>query len=400
MKRKIISVWEVNHYVSELLEQDYMLNDLWILGEVSNCKYHHSGHIYFTIKDEKASMNAVMFARDAAHLTFKLIEGMRIYARARMTIYEKTGGYQAYVYDIEKQGKGMLYEKFEELKARLDKEGLFDPKYKKMIPPFPKKVGIITSSTGAAIRDIVQVSKRRNPSISLYIYPTHVQGEFAVAEITQAIQKANQDNLVDVIILGRGGGSIEDLWAFNEEQVARAIFTSNIPIVSAVGHEIDFTISDFVSDKRAATPSAAAEMVCPSKDEIQQQVQRYRNTLNYMIRHNINASKGKLESLISRPIYQTKDKFYKDKMQQVDILMYKLDSEYKNKLKYSFNTCELLLQQLEKLSPFNTLKRGYSFVTNDQDKMITSVKDVKHEDKLYITVSDGVFTAKVCKEEK
>lgn len=400
MKRKIVSVWEVNSYANRLIEDDYMLGDLWLSGEVSNCKYHHSGHIYFTMKDERASISTVMFARDVTKLNFKLTEGMKIYARARITIYEKTGAYQAYIQDIEKQGKGLLYEKFEELKARLAEEGLFDTKYKKELPVFPKRVGVITSITGAAIKDIMQVAKRRNQSIPLYIYPTHVQGELAAGEIAQAIQQANKDNLVDVIILGRGGGAIEDLWAFNEEILARAVFASAIPIVSAVGHEIDFTISDFVSDKRAATPSAAAEMVFPSKDELIELIKRYRNTLKYITEQNIKHSKERMDYLISRPAFRNKDKFYKDKMQEVDFLTQSLNSQYKKLLTKAFNQYELTTGKLEKLSPLMTLKRGYSFITNEKDKVITSTKDVRPDEVLNITVTDGIFKAQVYKEEQ
>jgi exodeoxyribonuclease VII large subunit len=377
-----------------------MLGDLWLQGEVSNCKYHHSGHIYFTIKDERASISAVMFARDATRLGFKLLDGISIYARVRITLYEKTGAYQAYVHDIEKQGKGLLYEKFEALKKSLDQEGLFDVRHKKEIPAFPQKVGVITSITGAAIKDIVQVAGRRNTAIPLCIYPTHVQGELAIKEIVEAIQKANEEGLVDVIIVARGGGSIEDLWAFNEEKVARAIFESAIPIVSAVGHEIDFTIADFVSDKRAATPSAAAEIVFPAQTELGEVVKRYAASLNYMMHQKLKYSKEKLEYLVSRPVFKTKDKFYKDKMQEVDDLVQKLSSHYKRLLTQDFNHYDKLIGQLEQLSPLMTLKRGYSLVTTAQDKMVKSIQDVEAEQMLHITVSDGTFTAKVYEKEK
>lgn len=400
MKRKIISVWEANAYVSRLIEEDYMLSDLWLQGEISNCKYHHSGHIYFTIKDERASISAVMFARDASRLSFKLLDGISIYARVRITLYEKTGAYQAYVHDIEKQGKGLLYEKFEALKKSLDQEGLFDARHKKEIPDFPRKVGVITSITGAAIKDIVQVSGRRNTAIPLYIYPTHVQGELAVKEIVGAIQKANEEALVDVLILARGGGSIEDLWAFNEEKIARAIFASDIPIVSAIGHEIDFTIADFISDKRAATPSAAAEIVFPAQTELSEVVKRYAASLHYMMHQRLKYSKEKLEHLVSRPVFKTKDRFYKDKMQEVDSLVQALNSHYKRLLTEDFNHYDKLVGELEKLSPLMTLKRGYSLVTTSQDKMVKSIQDISEEEILRITVSDGTFKAKVCDKEK
>ena len=332
MKRKIVTVWEVNQYVSRLIEEDYTLNDLWLQGEVSNCKYHHSGHIYFTIKDARASIQAVMFERDAKRLSLRLEEGMKVYARVRVTIYEKTGAYQAYVFDMEKQGKGLLYEQFERLKAKLSAEGLFDEKYKKPLPDYPTHVGVITSRTGAAVKDIIQVAGRRNASIPLTIYPTSVQGEYAVSEIIGAIEKANQEKRVDVIILGRGGGSIEDLWAFNEEAVARAIFASEIPIVSAVGHEIDFTISDFVSDRRAATPSAAAELVVPSQSELMEVVSSYKRSLQMRMEEKTSAARRHLEYLLTRPVLAKKDTLYKAKMQEVDELYQKLSYAYKGQL--------------------------------------------------------------------
>lgn len=400
MKRKIVSVWEVNHYVSRLLEEDYMLGDLWLQGEVSNCKYHHSGHVYFTIKDERAGINAVMFERDASKLNFRLTEGMKIFARVRITIYEKTGGYQAYVFDIEKQGMGVLYERFEALKQSLSKQGLFDEKYKKMIPAFPQKVGVITSITGAALQDMRQVAARRNPSIPLYIYPTHVQGEYAVSEIVAAIQTANEEKKVDVIILGRGGGSIEDLWAFNEEAVAWAIFESEIPIVSAVGHEVDFTISDFVSDQRAATPSQAAEMVIPAKEELEGRIHQARQFMNARLHERLRGAQNRLDYLISRPIFKQKDTFYKSKMQEVDYLMQTLNYSFKGQLSHKIKSYELAVQKLEKLSPLHTLSRGYALVSDDKGQLIKSAQSVKSGERIEVTVAEGSFKATVCEEEK
>ncbi|PHV72364.1 exodeoxyribonuclease VII large subunit [Sporanaerobium hydrogeniformans] len=400
MKRKILSVWQLNHYVSGLIEQDYMLSDVWVSGEISNCKYHQSGHVYFTLKDERASINAVLFERDAQKLTFHLVEGMKIFARARLAIYEKTGAYQAYVFDVEKQGKGLLYEQFEALKKRLEQEGLFDTQYKKPIPKYPKRVGIITSATGAAIEDICQISKRRNASIPLYIYPVHVQGDLAVPEIIAAIRKANEDDLVDVLIVGRGGGSIEDLWAFNEEEVARTIFNSRLPIVSAVGHEIDFTIADFVSDLRAATPSAAAELVIYSQAEVKEQVERYAAHLTYMMKQQLGLAQGKLEALLNRPVYRSKDKYYKDKMQEVDLLMQQLHKEYKHQVQDKVRLYELALEKLEKLSPLTTLKRGYSLVTNERGQVVTSIKMLEKGEHLQLTLKDGSIGVQVQEEVK
>lgn len=398
MKRKIISVYEVNSYVSRLLEEDYLLSDLWIQGEVSNCKYHHSGHIYFTIKDERASINAVMFERDARGLQFKLTEGLKIYANVRISLYEKTGGYQAYVRSIEQQGRGLLYERFERLKAALAQEGLFDEAYKKPLPAFPRNVGVITSHTGAAIKDILQVAKRRNPAIPITIYSTHVQGELAPGEIVKALELANKEKRVDVIILGRGGGSMEDLWAFNDEKVARAIFASELPVVSAVGHEIDFTIADFVSDKRAATPSAAAEIVFPSRFELEESIRRYEGTMRYVMAERLRNAKKQLEYITSRPVFEDKARFYQTKLQETDYLVERLNQLYKNQLIERSRMYELALQKLEKLSPLNTLKRGYSILEKDH-KMVRSVNDVTVGDTIEVTLSDGKIKAAVSEKE-
>lgn len=398
MKRKIVSVWEVNQYVSRLIEEDYTLGDLWLQGEVSNCKYHHSGHVYFTIKDARASLQAVMFERDARRLSFRLEEGMKIYARVRVTIYEKTGAYQAYVFDVEKQGKGLLYEQFERLKAKLQAEGLFDEALKKPLPPFPKHVGVITSQTGAAVRDIIQVAGRRNPSIPLTIYPTHVQGEYAVAQIVEALRIANAEKRVDVIILGRGGGSIEDLWAFNEEAVARAIAASEIPVVSAVGHEVDFTISDFVSDRRAATPSAAAELVVPSQKELLEMLLGSQRRLSMRMEAKTRAAKQKLDYITSRPVFAKKDLFYKTKMQEIDDYYHDLSRAYEKQLQSHQKRYEIAVQNLERLSPLATLTRGYSLVSHNTH-LVKSVQEIKPGDEVEITVTDGCFKAKVCEKE-
>ncbi|MBP3887053.1 MAG: exodeoxyribonuclease VII large subunit [Cellulosilyticum sp.] len=398
MKRKIVSVWEVNQYVSRLIEEDYTLGDLWLQGEVSNCKYHHSGHVYFTIKDARASLQAVMFERDARRLSFRLEEGMKIYARVRVTIYEKTGAYQAYVFDVEKQGKGLLYEQFERLKTKLQAEGLFDESLKKPLPNFPKHVGVITSQTGAAVRDIIQVAGRRNPSIPLTIYPTHVQGEYAVSEIVEALRVANIEKRVDVIILGRGGGSIEDLWAFNEEAVARAIAASEIPVVSAVGHEVDFTISDFVSDKRAATPSAAAELVIPSQKELLEMILGNKRRIAMQMEAKTKAARHQLEYITSRPVFVKKDLFYKTKMQEVDDYYRDLLRAYERGLQLHQKRYEIAVHNLERLSPLNTLKRGYSLVSQ-KEHLVKSIKDVQPGDEVEITVTDGCFKAKVCEKE-
>ena len=398
MKRKVVAVSEINRYVSHLLEEDYLLSDVWLSGEISNCKYHQSGHIYFTIKDERASISAVMFARDATTLDFLLKEGLRVYVRGRISLYEKTGQYQCYVIEVEKQGKGTLYEQFERLKKQLEEEGLFDSKYKKPLPTYPQKVGVITSNTGAAIQDILQVSKRRNNAIPIYIYPTAVQGEYAKKGIVSAIERANQDALVDVLIVGRGGGSIEDLWSFNEEEVARAIFNSKIPIVSAVGHEIDFTISDFVADKRAATPSAAAEMVIPDKESYLLKIERSKELLQHHLKRHLEFEQRRLGQLLSRPIYQNKQKYFKDLMIRVDTSQEQLIKAYTNHLNFTRNSLNNKITKMEKLSPLLTLKRGYSVTTTQSGEMVTHKDQVEVGDYIKVALQEGTLHAEVVKK--
>ena len=399
MKRKVVTVSDVNRYVNRLIGEDYVLGDLWISGEVSNCKYHHTGHIYFTLKDTGASVNVVMFAREATQLTIRLIDGMRIYARTRMALYEKTGAYQGYVTEIEQQGVGTLYEAFERLKYQLTQKGLFDSNYKKELPVYPRRIGVITSKTGAAIKDIIHVAKRRNPSIALYIYPVHVQGEYAKSEIVQAIQKANEDAQVDLLIVGRGGGSIEDLWAFNEESVAHAIFDSKIPVISAVGHEVDFTIADFVADVRAATPSAAAELAVPDRKSYLKRIESLQERSEYRLAQHIQRERTKLKQLKNRPVYKYKDQVIKNKMVEVVEQTEKLEKQYRYHLEKRHYQLVKLLTKVDDLSPLKTLARGYAWVTKvDDEKLITSTKQLEIGDKVRITLSEGVITG--CVEEK
>ena len=268
MKLKTLSVGEVNNYVKKLVENDFILKNLNVKGEISNLKFHSSGHIYFSLKDENSKVNCIMFKNNAVNLDFRLEEGMKVEIKARLGVYHKEGTYQLYCENIKKAGIGELFEEFHKLKKELSEEGIFDEKYKRALPKFPKRIGIITARTGAAVRDIINVIQRRNKSLDIILYPAKVQGENAADSIIEGIRYFNNEKSVDVIILGRGGGSIEELWAFNNRDLAYEIFNSRIPTVSAVGHEVDFTISDFVSDMRAPTPSAAGELVSPSLQEM------------------------------------------------------------------------------------------------------------------------------------
>ncbi|OOB77816.1 MAG: exodeoxyribonuclease VII large subunit [Epulopiscium sp. Nuni2H_MBin001] len=388
MQRKVVSISRLNNYVSQLFEEDYILSNVWICGEVSNCKYQtSSGHIYFTLKDADASIDAVMFKHDAKRLTFELKEGFSIFARCRVGLYPQAGKYQAYVFEVERQGLGALHEEFEQLKQRLCSEGLFE--HKRAIPKYPKSVGLITSRTGAALADMLQVAMRRNSSIPIFIYPSAVQGELACGELVAQIERANSDNIVDVLIVGRGGGSIEDLWAFNEEAVARAIAGSAIPIISAVGHEVDTTIADFVSDKRAATPSVAAELVFPSLDILVGKVEHYKKELSSIVMSQLVVKQGMLERLISSPSYKTKSRYFEHQLLRVDGLVEQLDSGVNKCVKDKNAEFNSIIQQLEKLSPYRTLARGYSCITTADKKLISSINDVEIGNDIIIAVADG-----------
>ncbi|OOB77073.1 MAG: exodeoxyribonuclease VII large subunit [Epulopiscium sp. Nuni2H_MBin003] len=397
MNKKIISVTELNCYVTSILDEDYMLNSIWLSAEISNLKYHKSGHIYFTLKDENASINAVMFAKSAATLNFKLADGDKINARCKISLYEKTGAYQAYIFEIEKQGVGTLHESYEALKHKLNAQGLFDNK--KPLPKYPQNVGIITSNTAAALFDILNVATRRNKSIPIYIYPAAVQGEVAKDELIQQIKRANRDNIVDVIILARGGGSIEDLWSFNSEELAYAIYGSKIPIISGVGHEIDFTIVDFACDRRAPTPSAAAEIVFPDTKEIYNKLDAYKKTLSLLAKKKLTTNRDKFEYVVDRPAFKQINKAFEQKMQYVDVLTDRLQvitqTSINNKI-YEFN---ILLKQLEKLSPIATLSRGYSYISKDT-QIVSKLADVQIGDDINIVVQDGCIMATIINKER
>ncbi|MGL4363216.1 MAG: exodeoxyribonuclease VII large subunit [Cellulosilyticaceae bacterium] len=399
MKKKIVSVSDVNRYVARLLEEDYVLSDVWVSGEVSNCKYHQSGHIYFTLKDEKSSVSAVMFSKDALKLEFQIEEGQKIYCRCRLSLYERTGSYQAYVTEIEQQGKGTLYEAYEKLKKKLYNEGLFDDYKKQPIPTLPKAVGVVTSHTGAAIKDIIEVARRRNPNIPIYIYPAHVQGPLAPNELIEALRKIEEDNIVDVIIIGRGGGSIEDLWAFNDETLARTISQMNIPIVSAVGHEVDFTISDFVSDRRAATPSQAAEIVFPSIEVLEERIINAKKQLEYVTMQFLKNQKNQFQMLIDRPVYKYKQRYFEDKMILVDNKVNQIEDKYKKVLMTHRQKLTGAALKLDALSPLKTLSRGYGIATiGDDENLLKTSKDVEIGDTFKLTLQSGYIIGKV--EEK
>ncbi len=416
MNKEYLTVSQLTKYIKYKLDNDVNLREVYLKGEISNFKAHTRGHFYFTIKDEGSRINAVMFASSASKVKFTPEDGMKILVTGRISVYEATGGYQIYVNEMMEDGVGNLYVAFEQLKKKLASEGLFDDRYKKTIPKIPERVGVITAPTGAAIRDIISTINRRFPLTEVILFPSLVQGEGAKEDIVRQIERAKDYNL-DVLIVGRGGGSIEDLWAFNEEIVARAIFDCPIPIISAVGHEIDFTIADFVADLRAPTPTGAAEIAVPNKSD----VINYINQLNLRCQKNIKTiielKKKRLDSIKSHYILNNPLDLYSAKIQKLDYLTESLVKNYKNiidKEKIKLNNIKtrplfsnpllildktkqkyaLLLSKLDTLSPLKTLERGYGIVKLN-DKAITSIKALKTDDLINIELKDGSVNALV-----
>ena len=410
MNKEYLTVSQLTKYIKYKLDNDVNLREVYLKGEISNFKAHTRGHFYFTIKDEGSRINAVMFASSASKVKFEPVDGMKILVTGRISVYEATGGYQIYVNEMMEDGVGNLYVAFEQLKKKLASEGLFDDRYKKPIPKIPERVGVITAPTGAAIRDIISTINRRFPLTEVILLPSLVQGEGAKEDIVRQIKRAENYNL-DVLIVGRGGGSIEDLWAFNEEIVARAIFECPIPIISAVGHEIDFTIADFVGDLRAPTPTGAAEIAVPNKTD----VINYINQLNLRSRKAMGTilelKKKRLDSIKGHYILNNPLDLYSAKIQKLDYLTESLVKNYKviiDKEKIKLNNIKsrplfsnplvvldktkqkyaLLLSKLDALSPLKTLERGYGIVKLN-DKAITSIKKLKKDDLINIELKDG-----------
>lgn len=390
----VYSVTQVNLYIKNMFIKDYALNNIYIKGEVSNCKYHTSGHIYFTLKDDKGQMACVMFAGQRSGLKFQLKEGQSVIALGSVNVYERDGKYQLYAREILLDGSGILYQKYEELKKKLEEEGLFAGTHKKAIPAYPKKIGIVTAKTGAALQDIINIATRRNPYIQLILYPAQVQGDGAATTIATGIHKLDRLG-VDTIIVGRGGGSIEDLWAFNEEIVARAIYNCKTPIISAVGHETDVTIADFVSDLRAPTPSAAAELAVPDWKNIIYNLEAYNQNLNRLMQKKINAYRGDIKQLSLRldyasPIYQIRQK-----RQLLIDLEQKLDHLITNIVLKKKHQMDIYIEKLEGLSPLRKLNKGYALVLNSDNKVVNKLDKVTVGEKVRISVTDGDVVAEV-----
>lgn len=389
MKLKTLSVGEVNNYVKKLVENDFILKNLNVKGEISNLKFHSSGHIYFSLKDENSKVNCIMFKNNAVNLDFRLEEGMKVEIKARLGVYHKEGTYQLYCENIKKAGIGELFEEFHKLKKELSEEGIFDEKYKRALPKFPKRIGIITARTGAAVRDIINVIQRRNKSLDIILYPAKVQGENAADSIIEGIRYFNNEKSVDVIILGRGGGSIEELWAFNNRDLAYEIFNSRIPTVSAVGHEVDFTISDFVSDMRAPTPSAAGELVSPSLEEMINDLLNKKEFLHRAIdRKFLNAKRD--VDLLHKGLKGNNPKHIIEKrIKEVNSLEEKLNFLGKRKIDKAKDELIALNSILQTLNPLNTLGRGYSVIMDKKDKVINKVSELKKNDMVKVIMKDG-----------
>lgn len=398
MNDKYLTVTQINKYIKYKMDNDSNLSVVYLKGEISNFKNHSSGHLYFTIKDESSRILAVMFRGNASKINFKPVDGSKVLVVGRISCYEASGNYQIYVEEMLEDGVGNLYLEFERLKKKLGDKGYFDDMYKKPIPKFPKRIGIITAPTGAAIRDIITTINRRYKLVELYIFPSLVQGENAKDDIVKNLERANNYNL-DLIILGRGGGSIEDLWAFNEEVVADAIFKSNIPIISAVGHEIDFTISDFVSDLRAPTPTAAAELSVPNTIDLINYIKQLEIRASKSMENIIDTKKSRLNSLINSYVLKNPKNMYEIKSQKLDNLVDKLNIYIKRNLNDKNNRFINILNKLDALNPINTIKRGYS-ITKNKDKVITSINSVGENDIITTDLVDGIITSKVVKVEE
>lgn len=393
------SVSKINQYIRNMFQTDFLLRNVRVTGEVSNCKYHSSGHIYFTLKDEASALACVMYAGDRAGMKFTLDDGMKIIASGRISVYERDGKYQLYVKSVQRDGAGALYERYLALKTELEEMGMFDASYKKPLPKYALNIGVVTAQTGAVIHDIQNVAYRRNPYIQIYLYPAKVQGEGASETICEGIRTLDAMN-PDVIIIGRGGGSIEDLWAFNEECVARAIFECNTPVISAVGHETDFTIADFVADMRAPTPSAAAELAVFDYAQWCERIRQYEDTLYRAMSEKIRTYRNRLASLNMELRNSAPERRLLDNKQYLDSLRLRLDSCIDRMMENYRHRFKLSATRLSGLSPLSKISGGFGYLEDSQGKTIRSIEDVERGEYIKIIVSDGSISATVADKEK
>lgn len=396
--QKVYSVGQINQYIKNMFTQDFLLSRVSVRGEVSNCKYHSSGHIYFSLKDAAGTIACVMFAGARKGLAFRLSDGQQVVVDGSVNVYERDGRYQLYANRIRQDGAGVLYERFLALKQELEEMGMFAPEYKKPIPKYVRRLGVVTASTGAAVRDIITISRRRSPGIQIILYPAQVQGEGAAESVAEGLRVLDAQN-VDVIIVGRGGGSIEDLWAFNEEIVARAIFACETPVISAVGHETDTTIADFVADMRAPTPSAAAELAVADAGLMCQQLLDAQADFGRLLRQRIGEQRERTERCRMRLRYASPQQRVRDQRQRAADLDGMLRRSIRDSLRDRQSKMALYIERLRGLSPLEKLAQGYACVTDGTGKRISSVAQVQAGDRLQAYVADGRITAEVLSTE-
>ena len=389
-----VSVTDLNRYIKNKIADDEYLNNILVKGEISNFKHHYTGHMYFTLKDENSLIKCIIFKSYAQKLNFEPKDGMKVYILGSVSVFERDGVYQIYAKVMEEDGLGDLYTRYQRLKKELEEKGLFDERHKKKIPMMPKVIGVLTSQTGSVIRDIINVSTRRNPNVYIRLLPVPVQGEGAGEKIAKGIEYMNKNELADVLILARGGGSLEDLWPFNEEIVANSIYNSKIPIISAVGHETDFSISDFVADLRAPTPSSAAELAVPDVYEVKQKINTYQNRLKMSLTKKLEIMKLRYEKCMSSSVFKDPTRKINENYIKIDTYVKQLENlinkvKEKNKNKYIE-----LVSKLDTLSPLKTLTRGYSIVEKD-GKSIKSILELQKDDEISIRLNDGKKQAKI-----
>ena len=396
MEYNPITVTDLNKYIKNKIDGDEMLNNVLVKGEISNFKNHYTGHMYFTLKDENSLIKCVMFKSYTTHLSFMPKDGMKVMVLGSVAVFERDGVYQIYAKAMKEDGLGSLYTAYEELKKKLEQEGLFAESQKKKIPFMPKTIGVLTSNTGAVIRDIINVSTRRNPGVHIRLYPVPVQGPGAAEKIAEGIKFMNENKLADVLIIGRGGGSLEDLWPFNEEIVARAIYDSELPIISAVGHETDFTIADFVADLRAPTPSAAAELAVANIEDVRETLKLYNNRYKVALKKKIELMRLSYEKCMARPAYKNPTQKIDEQYMVIDMKVKALQNSMMLKLKEAKTSFVKETAKLDSLSPLKTLTRGYSIVTKQESgKVIKSVDDLNSGEKVNLRLSDGQKTATI-----
>ena len=395
MAQQVLTITQVNEYIRTLMDGDKLLSNIAVKGEISNYKVYPSGHHYFTVKDEDGALKCVMFKGNAMKLRFRPDNGMQIIAMGKISVFPRDGAYQLYCTAMVLDGVGDLYAAFEQLKTKLAAQGLFDTAHKKPIPKYPQRIGIITSSAGAAVHDILRILRKRYPLSEVLLLPVRVQGVEAPGEISAAIRYANHFRLADLLIVGRGGGSIEDLWAFNDEQVARAIYASNIPVISAVGHEPDVTISDFVADLRAATPSNAAELAVPDQDALRQTLDGMMGAMSAAIQRQIKSARQHLNILASSSALKSPEGYLDQRKQTLELLKNRLISAQTQQLSMKKQRYIAVTAKLDAMSPLKVLSRGYAMAQTNSGDILRSVKDVKTGDLIHVTLEDGSLSATV-----